>query len=238
MIACPCAVCHSSDVRDSRLRTSVLIEVDGKTIVIDTGPDFRQQMLRADVKNLDAVFFTHAHKDHTAGLDDVRAYNHVQQKPMDVYAEELVQDAIKQEFSYVFAKNKYPGIPEITLHIIDEKPFNMQGIPVVPIRAMHLHLPILGFRIYDFTYITDANYISDDEKEKIKGSKCFVINGLRKQNHISHFSLDEAIQLLEEIKPQKGIITHISHQMGFHSEVEAMLPRNVQLAYDGLVVEV
>lgn len=238
MIACPCEVCHSNDNKDKRLRTSVLIEVDGKTIVIDSGPDFREQMLRANVLRLDAVLFTHEHRDHVAGLDDIRAYNHVQQKSMDVYAEERVLDAIKQEFPYIFASHKYPGIPEVTLHTITNRKFEIGGVPIIPIRVMHLKLPMLGFRFGDFTYITDANYISDQEKEKIKGSSHMVINGLRRQKHISHYTLDEALALISEVKPKHAYITHISHQMGLHKDVQAELPANVTLAYDGLVLDI
>jgi len=238
MIACPCAVCHSNDSKDKRLRTSVLVEVDGKTIVIDTGPDFREQMLRANVLKLDAVLFTHEHRDHIAGLDDIRSFNHVQQKPMDIYAEERVLQAIRQEFPYIFAEKKYPGIPEVILHSIDNHPFTIEGVSINPIRAMHLRLPLLGFRFGDFTYITDANYILDEEKEKIKGSQYLVINGLRKEKHVSHFALEEALELIRELNPKYAFITHISHQMGFHNEVQAELPSNVTLAFDGLVLDI
>jgi phosphoribosyl 1,2-cyclic phosphate phosphodiesterase len=238
VIACPCPVCHSSDLHDKRLRTSALIEVDGRVIVIDSGPDFRQQMLRADVHKLDAILFTHEHKDHIAGMDDIRAFNYVQQKPIDIYAEERVQDAIRTEFAYVFAEQKYPGVPQVTLHSIDEKPFQVEEINIIPIRAMHMFLPLLGFRIGGFTYITDANFISEEEKQKIKGSEYLVINGLRKEKHISHYSLSEALSLIEEIKPDWAFITHISHQLGFHQEVEAELPSHIRLAYDGLVINV
>ena len=238
MIACPCEVCHSADTRDKRLRTSVLIEVEGKNFVIDTGPDFREQMLKANVLRLDAVLFTHEHRDHIAGLDDIRSYNHVQQKPMDIYAEDRVIRAIKQEFAYIFAKDKYPGIPEVNLHQIENHPFEIEGIPILPIRVMHLQLPLLGYRIGDFTYITDANYILDEEKEKIKGSKYLVVNGLRREKHVSHYTLSEALELIQELKPKHAFITHISHQMGFHKDVQAELPPNVTLAYDGLVLDI
>ncbi len=238
VIACQCAVCQSTDSKDKRLRASVLIEVDGQSIVIDSGPDFREQMLRADVRKLDAVLFTHEHRDHIAGIDDIRSFNYVQQKPMDLFAEDRVMKAIKQEFAYVFAEEKYPGVPEVNLHHIDNHLFEINGVSILPIRAMHLKLPLLGFRINDFAYITDANYILDKEKKKIEGSNYLVINGLRKQKHISHFSLSEALALISEIKPKQAFITHISHQMGFHKEVQAELPSNVTLAYDGLVLEI
>lgn len=237
VIACPCSICHSDDIHDKRLRTSALVEVNGINIVIDSGPDFREQMLRANVKKLDAILFTHEHRDHIAGLDDIRAYNYVQEKPMDVYAEERVIQALKREFDYIFAEKKYPGIPQINLHDIDNKPFKVLKIKIIPIRAMHLNLPLFGFRVEDFTYITDANYILDEEKEKIKGSRYLVINGLRKEKHISHFALSEALELIEELQPLHAFITHISHQMGFHKEVQAELPPNVTLAYDGLTLE-
>jgi phosphoribosyl 1,2-cyclic phosphate phosphodiesterase len=236
IIACPCEVCHSSDARDKRLRTSILIEVDGLNFVVDSGPDFRQQMLRENVQRLDAIMFTHEHKDHIAGLDDIRAFNYIQQKHIDIYAEERVQHAIKQEFAYIFAEQKYPGVPQVEMMLIDNKPFEIQGIKIIPVRAMHMRLPVLGFRIAEFTYITDANYISDEEKSKIVGSEIIVINGLRKQKHISHFCLQEAVDLIRELKPKRGYITHISHQMGFHKYVQAELPENIFLAYDGLAI--
>jgi phosphoribosyl 1,2-cyclic phosphate phosphodiesterase len=237
VIACPCPICHSNDARDKRLRTSALVEVNGITIVIDSGPDFREQMLKANVQKLDAILFTHEHRDHIAGLDDIRAFNHVQEKPMDVYAEERVIHALKREFDYVFAEKKYPGVPQVVLHPIDTNPFTILKLNIIPIRAMHMNLPLLGFRIEDFTYITDANFIMGKEKEKIKGSKYLVINGLRKEKHISHFALGEALELIEELKPEHAFITHISHQMGFHQEVQQELPANVTLAYDGLEIE-
>lgn len=238
VIACSCEVCHSVNPKDSRLRTSLLLEINGIHIVIDSGPDFRQQMLNADVKSLDAILFTHEHRDHIAGLDDIRAYNYIQQQPMDVYAEERVQRAIKKEFDYIFAEHKYPGIPQVNMHLIDNRPFEVLGITVIPIRAMHMHLPVLGFRIGDITYITDTNYISEEEKHKIKGSEHIVISGLRKEKHISHFSLGEAVQLIQEFNPARGYITHISHQMGLHNDVQAELPPNIMLAYDNLQIEI
>ncbi len=236
VIACPCAVCASTDPRDKRLRCSVLLHVDGKNILIDSGPDFRQQMLRADVKQLDAIMFTHGHKDHTAGLDDVRAYNYVLQRPMDIYAEERVQEVLHQEFAYIFADTKYPGVPELNMHTIDEKPFTIGETAIIPVRAMHLNLPVLGFRIGRLAYITDANSIDEAEKGKLRGLECFIINGLRKGPHLSHFNLEQALCLIEELKPERAYITHISHQMGFHRQVQHELPPNVYLAYDGLEV--
>ena len=237
VIACNCNVCRSNSLNDKRLRTSVFIETGGKKFVIDSGPDFRQQMLRENVSTLDAILFTHEHKDHIAGLDDIRAFNYVEQKPIDIYAEERVHWAIKQEFAYIFAEHKYPGIPQVTMHLIDNHPFEIEGIPIIPIRAIHMRLPVLGFRIGDFSYITDANLISNEEKKKLMGSKYMVINALRKQKHISHFSLEEAVKLIEEIKPEFGFLTHISHQMGLSQEVNEELPSHIKLAYDGLVLD-
>lgn len=238
VIACPCAVCKSKNEKDKRLRTSVLVSTGNKNIVIDTGPDFRQQMLRAEVNQLDAILYTHEHKDHIAGLDDVRAFNFVHQRAVDVFLEERVIPAIRREFSYIFAEKKYPGIPQINLRTIDNYPFEAAGIKVIPIRAFHYRLPVMGFRIGDFTYITDANYIPEEEKEKIIGSRHIVMNALRKQKHISHFTLAEAVRLINEFSPQRGYITHISHQMGFHEEVQKELPSNILLAYDGLTIDI
>ena len=236
VIACPCEVCASLDPRDKRLRSSALLQIGKKNIVIDSGPDFRQQMLRAGVNSLDAILFTHEHKDHIAGLDDVRAFNYAMQRPMEIYAEERVQHVLRQEFAYSFAEYKYPGVPELNMHTIDETPFDIDGLKIVPIRAMHLNLPILGFRIGQLAYLTDANSISDEEKEKLRGLDCFVVNGLRIEPHISHFSLKEALELIDEIKPRRAYITHISHLLGFHWQVEKCLPPNVFLSYDGLEV--
>ena len=234
VIGCKCAVCLSNNVKDKRLRSSIMIEVGTELFVIDTGPDFRQQMLREKVDHLTAVLFTHEHKDHVAGLDDIRAFNFVQKREMEVYASEQVQETILREFHYAFAKVKYPGVPQIHLKTIVNQPFAIRGVEFIPIEVMHHKLPVFGFRVGDFTYITDANFISDEEKEKIKGSKIIVINALRKESHISHFSLDEALGLVEELNPDMAYITHISHKMGLHKEVESTLPQNVRFAFDGL----
>ncbi len=236
LIACGCEVCNSSNPKDNRLRVSVMIEVDGKNMVIDSGPDFRQQMLRENVKTLEAVVFTHEHKDHVAGLDDVRAFNYFSGKHMDVYANEQVQVALKREFHYVFSGDNYPGIPRINVHTIDTAPFDVSGVKFIPIQVLHYQLPVLGFRVNDFTYITDANFISDEEIEKIKGTKVLVLNALRRAKHISHFTLAEALELVKKINPEKAYFTHISHQLGLHDEVSKELPSNVELAYDGLQV--
>ncbi len=236
VIACPCKVCHSIDSKDKRLRSSILIEHENTNIVIDSGPDFRYQMLRARVSHLEAIIFTHEHKDHTGGLDDIRSYNYLSQKPMDIYAEKRVIESLKREYAYIFEEHKYPGVPEVDIHPISEQPFKINGIDIIPIRLLHHKLPILGFRVYDFAYLTDVKYISSDEKRKLKGCKYLVVSGLRKENHISHFSINEAIDLIQEIKPQKGFITHISHQLGFHKDVEKELPPGVFLAFDTLTI--
>jgi phosphoribosyl 1,2-cyclic phosphate phosphodiesterase len=238
MIACGCEVCTSTDEKNKRLRSSILVQSDTTSLLVDTTPDFRTQMLRENVKKLDAVLFTHPHKDHIAGLDDIKAYNFFQQKPMEVYANELTQEALRREFFYIFAENKYPGIPDINLHTITNQPFIIGDITVIPIRVHHLKMPVLGFRFGNFTYITDANHIDDKEKEKIKGSEILVINALRKKEHISHFNLQQAIDLAKELKIPKTFFTHISHQLGLHVEVNKELPTGIQLAWDGLQIEI
>lgn len=237
LIACTCEVCTSEDSRDKRLRTSILLEFNDIAIVVDTGPDFRQQMLREKVKRLDAVLFTHEHKDHIAGLDDIRAFNFILKRKIDVYASNRVQDAIRREFAYIFSDTKYPGIPEIELHTIQNKPFEIQGIPVIPIEVLHYKLSVFAFRFGDFVYITDANAISQQEKKKIMGCKILVINALRRQAHVSHFTLQEALDLIAELKPEKAYLTHISHQLGKHSNIEKELPSGVFQAYDGLQIQ-
>lgn len=238
IIACKCPVCLSDNKKDKRLRTSVLITVDNQNIVIDSGPDFRYQMLRAGVENISAILFTHEHKDHTAGLDDIRAFNWVNKTAVNIYAEKRVQESLKKEFAYVFAEFKYPGIPQMNLIEVNNQAFRINGTTIQPIRAMHLKLPVYGYRIGDLAYITDANYISPEEMKKLKGIKVLVVNALRKEKHISHYNLSEAIDLVNELKPEKAYFTHISHQMGFHDDVQAELPENVYLAYDELTIEV
>lgn len=238
MISCHCHVCSSEDPRDKRLRSSVLIEQDGVTLVIDSGPDFRQQMLREKVDRLDAILFTHNHKDHIAGLDDVRAYNYTQDRAMDVYAEPYVIDTLRREYSYAFADTKYPGVPEIDLHEIGEEPFRIQGVEIIPIRGYHLKLPVLGFRIGRMAYLTDMNRIEDQELEKLKGLDVLVINALRREKHLSHFTLDEAVEIIEKVKPERAYLTHISHQLGRAAEVEPELAaRRIYYAYDGMKLD-
>ncbi|MEM7163123.1 MAG: MBL fold metallo-hydrolase [Bacteroidota bacterium] len=234
VIACDCSVCQSTDSKDKRLRCSVLIETERNTFVIDTGPDFRYQMLRESVKDVDAFLFTHEHKDHIAGLDDVRAFNFRNKKDAQVYGNANVLKAIKNDFHYAFDTVSYPGVPRIKLNHINNSPFEINGDRIIPILVWHYKLPVLGFRIGDFTYITDAKTIEEDEIEKIKGSRVLVLNALRKEDHISHFTLSEAIQISKEIGAEQTLFTHISHLMGKHDEVQAELPENTALAYDGL----
>jgi phosphoribosyl 1,2-cyclic phosphate phosphodiesterase len=238
VIACTCEVCQSRDPRDKRLRSSILVETDDKKIVIDCGPDFRQQMLREQISSIDAILITHAHKDHLGGLDDVRAFNYMLKRPTDVYATSEVQKTIKNEFGYAFSTDKYPGVPEINLHTITNRRFNAAGINVTPIKARHFNDQyVFGYRINNFTYITDAVEISAQEMKKIAGSDVIVINALRKKKHYSHFNLEEAIAILEELKPQRAYLTHISHQLGRTEDVSKDLPGFIKLASDGLVIE-
>ncbi|HTN21558.1 MAG TPA: MBL fold metallo-hydrolase [Pelobium sp.] len=238
VIACNCEVCQSIDLRDKRLRSSILIESEEKTVIIDTGPDFRQQMLRQNVQKLDAVVFTHAHKDHVAGLDDIRAFNFKQQSAMDIYATPVVEEGLKREFYYIFSEFKYPGIPLIDIHTIYDEPFSVGDIEFNPIEVMHFKLPVLGFRIKDFTYITDAKTVSESEQEKIKGTKILVINALQREKHVSHFTLSEAIAFAERIGAEKTYFTHISHRLGRFEHVSKELPAGIELAYDGLSFEI
>lgn len=237
MIGCSCEVCTSADKKDNRLRSSILVQSATTTLVVDAGPDFRYQMLRNKVKYLDAVIFTHPHKDHMAGLDDVKAYNFLHKKPMDIYADSLTEEALRRDFYYAFTDTKYPGIPELNLNTITLEPFTVGDIPVTPVLVWHLKMPVLGFRFGKFTYITDANKIDDTEKDKIRGTEVLVLNALRKTKHISHFTLDEAIGIVEELRIPTAYFTHISHQLGQHAVVESELPDGIHLAYDGLELE-
>ncbi len=238
VIACDCTACKSADPRDKRLRSSLLLEKDGTVLLFDAGPDFRQQMLRQNVKRLDSIILTHEHKDHIAGMDDVRAFNYRSNDAVDIYAEARVQEAIKREYSYVFSSSGYPGIPRMRLKTIENSPFMIKGIEIIPIRVMHWNLEILGFRVNNFAYITDASSIPKRGIELLKGVEYLVINALRKERHVSHFSLDEALSIIDSINPRKGYITHIGHQMGLYEKVQKELPRNVLLAYDGLSVDI
>jgi phosphoribosyl 1,2-cyclic phosphate phosphodiesterase len=238
MIACDCEVCTSPAKEDKRLRSSILVQSEDTTLVVDTTPDFRMQMLRENVKTLDAVLFTHPHKDHIAGLDDVRAYNFFQEQAMQIYANQMTIDGLMREFAYAFADKKYPGVPNLELNTINLEPFMIGDIPVTPVLVWHLKMPVYGFRFGKFTYITDANMIEESEMEKIWGSEVLVLNALRKEKHISHYNLNEAVHMVDKLQIQKGYFTHISHQLGRHAEVESLLPENRHLAYDGLVIHV
>lgn len=237
MIACHCEVCKSKDPHDKRLRTSALLEVAGKVLLIDAGPDFRQLLLREDVQQLDAILITHEHKDHTAGLDDVRAFNHLKSAPIDIYAEKRVCESLKREFAYAFGDDRYPGVPDINLKQIDDAAFIAEGIPIQPIRVMHHHLPVYGFRIGNFAYITDANNISAKSMKLLEGVEILVLNALRGEKHLSHFNFEDALAVVEQLKPRACYFTHLSHQAGFHKQLQSTLPRNVFVAYDGLKVD-
>ena len=237
VIACDCNVCRSKDPKDDRTRSSILVSIGDKNVVIDTGPDFRQQMLREDVKHLEAVFFTHEHKDHISGLDDIRAYNYVTQQPMSIYATNRVFAGLQREFHYVFDGTNYPGIPQVQMHFFEDDPFEFAGETIIPIEVMHHKLPVKAFRIRNFTYVTDANFIDEANMEKLKGTEILVINALRREPHISHFTLEEALELIQKINPRKAYLTHISHLLGLHEEVNRELPENVELAYDGLKID-
>lgn len=238
MIACDCEVCRSADPRDNRLRSSILVQSATTTLVVDSTPDFRYQMLRARVRKLDAIVFTHPHKDHIAGLDDVRAYNYFSQQPMQIYANEMTQMNIIREFPYAFAETRYPGVPEIQINQIEMDSFTVGDITVTPILVWHMRMPVLGFRFGNFTYITDANRIDPDEMDKIRGSSHLVLNALRHEKHISHFTLSEAVAVVQELKVPNAYFTHISHQLGLHELINASLPAGIQLAYDGLSIQV
>ena len=236
MIACHCRVCTSTNKKDKRLRSSIMVQSATTTLIVDTTPDFRYQMLRENVNDIDAILFTHPHKDHVAGLDDIKAFNYFQKKAIDVYANELTQKALKSEFYYIFAEHKYPGVPDINLHLINEEPFLVGDIIVTPIKVWHLNMPVLGFRFGNFTYITDANRIETAEAAKILGSEILVLNALRNEPHISHFTLQQAIDFAAELQIPQAYFTHISHQLGLHKEVTEKLSVSNALAYDGLQI--
>lgn len=236
VIGCRCDVCTSLDYRDKRLRTSIHIQADQQSFVVDTGPDFRQQMLREQVARLDAVIFTHAHRDHTAGLDDVRAYNFMQQMDMPVYGTTETLEQLRTEYAYAFAKETYPGLPRLTLNYIDSNAFKVNGVEITPLPVLHLKLPVFGYRIGNFSYITDANYISEATYQRLEGTTVLVLNALQLDSHISHFNLAQAIKIAEKVNARQTWFTHISHRMGLHSAVDNGLPDRISLAYDGLQI--
>lgn len=237
VIACDCEVCQSDDPRDKRLRSSLLLKIGEQHFVIDAGPDFRQQMLRENVRNLRAILLTHEHVDHIFGLDDIRSFNWVQGHATDIYAESRVQEAIRRIFHYVFADFKYPGVPEMKLHTVKDHPLLIDNVKFTPVRCYHHKLPVYGFRVGDLTYITDTNFIPDEEMTKIEGTKILIINALRKEKHISHFNMDEALIMAEKVGAEKTFLTHLSHQFGFHQNIQAELPDSVFVAFDGLKLE-
>ena len=236
MIGCQCEVCRSEDSRDKRLRASVLVEYEGLTILVDAGPDFRQQLLRAGVSHVDAILLTHNHKDHTGGLDDIRAFNYFEKKATHIYCEKYVEDSLRMEYSYAFAENKYPGAPDWEVHIIDEKPFEINGVKIIPIRGRHYKLPVLGFRFGDIAYCTDMNHIPEEEFAKLQGLDHFIINTVKRGHHISHYGLEAALKVAEQVGAKQSWLTHLSHRLPCHAELSAELPSDVQPAYDGLVI--
>lgn len=238
VIACDCEVCRSTDKRDKRLRCSAMIEIGDRKIVIDAGPDFRYQMLRAGVKDVRALLLTHEHKDHIGGLDDIRAFNWVKQGKVDVYSNRRTVEAVKRDYAYAFEEVRYPGVPDMDLHVVGEDPFYIDEVEVVPLTVMHYKLPVTAFRIGGFAYITDANYIPEEGMRKLEGVECLVIDALRRERHLSHFSLEESLEVIRRLGVKRAFLTHVGHQMGLTREVERTLPANVRLAYDGLTFEV
>jgi phosphoribosyl 1,2-cyclic phosphate phosphodiesterase len=238
VVACPCEVCHSTNKKDNRLRTSILIETNDKAFTIDAGPDFRYQMLRNDVKHLDAILITHSHKDHIGGLDDVRSFNYLQQKPMDVFVSPFHQTELKREYSYAFKKSPYPGVPSFNLVDLTDEPFFIGKTRITPLPVLHMTMEVTGFRIDDFAYITDTNYIPGNILAQLLDCKIIVLNALRKKKHLSHYNLEEAVNVLKFLHPEKAYITHISHLMGFHKEVNTELPDFIELAYDGMEINI
>lgn len=239
VIACTCHVCQSKDKHDKRLRASILIEIDGHNIVVDTGPDFRYQMLRADVNHLDAVLVTHSHKDHIAGLDDVRAFNYAQQQSIQIYSNAATLEALTREFYYAFSTVKYPGVPQLDLEeIYASQSFSLCGHDIMPIEVMHYKMPVLGFRIGNFAYITDAKTVSKESRDLLNGVEVLVVNALQEEPHISHFTLEEALDFIKDINPNRAYLTHISHRFGTHEEILKKLPSHIIPAYDQLSIEV
>ena len=238
IIGCTCPVCTSTDERDHRLRTSALVEVDGVNILIDAGPDLRQQLLRCGVTRLDALLLTHEHKDHTGGIDDVRPINFLMKTPLNIYGQPRVMKAIRNDYSYAFGPDQYPGVPQLVLNPLQPEPFEVKGVEVIPVKVRHMTLPIFGYRIRNFGYITDASFISETEKKKLQGVKVLVINALRREQHYSHFNLEQALAIIDEIKPERAYLTHVSHRLGKYVDVSQELPQNVFLGIDNQVIEV
>ena len=236
LIGCQCQVCKSTDTRDKRLRTSILIQTNSLTIAVDCGPDFRQQMLREDIRHLDAILITHQHKDHTGGLDDIRSFNIINNKPIDIYCDYPTELGIKDQYSYIFTETDYPYLPKMNFNRITDQKFNVQGLEIIPIDVMHGSMPVKAFRIADFTYITDAKIISKAEREKIRGSKILVVNALRYEDHQSHFTVEEALEFAADVNAETTYFTHMSHQFGLHEAVQNILPPTIQVAYDGLKI--
>ena len=236
MIGCGCEVCRSGDPRDKRLRASAYVEHDGLRVLIDAGPDFRQQMLREGISSVDAILLTHNHKDHTGGLDDIRAFNYHEKRPAHIYCEKYVEDSLKMEYSYAFAENKYPGAPDWQVHIIDDRPFSINGVEIIPIRGRHFRLPVLGYRFGNIAYCTDMNHIQEEEFAKLTGLEHFVINCVRRGRHISHYSLEEAIAVAQKVGARHSWLTHLSHQLPKQEALEKELPVGILPAYDGLVL--
>ncbi|MBP5556447.1 MAG: MBL fold metallo-hydrolase [Bacteroidales bacterium] len=238
IIGCHCPICTSTDERDHRLRTSALVEVDGVNILIDAGPDLRQQLLRCGVTRLDALLLTHEHKDHTGGIDDVRPINFLMKTPLNIYGQPRVMKAIRNDYSYAFGPDQYPGVPQLVLNPLQPEPFEVKGVEVIPVKVRHMTLPIFGYRIRNFGYITDASFISETEKKKLMGVKVLVINALRREQHYSHFNLEQALAIIEEIKPERAYLTHVSHRLGKYVDVSQELPQNVFLGIDNQLIEV
>ena len=237
MLGCNCPVCTSADARDKRLRCSIYVEYEGLKLLVDAGPDFRTQLLREKIQHVDAVLLTHHHKDHTGGLDDVRSFNYFEQRAFPIYCEEYVQESLKREYSYAFDEHPYPGAPQFELHTITDAPFSIDGVEIIPVRALHYKLPVLGFRFGKFGYLTDASIITEAEIEKFRGVEFFVINAIRYTSHISHFSVPEALQVIEKVGARQSFFTHLSHQLPPHEAFAAALPANIAPAFDGLRID-
>lgn len=237
IIGCRCEVCGSADSRDKRLRSSALVDYEGLRILVDAGPDFRQQMLRENVSHVDAILLTHNHKDHTGGLDDIRAFNYLEKCSTQIYCEKYVEESLRNEYSYAFAEEKYPGAPEWDVHTIDAEPFTVKGVSIVPIRGMHYRLPVLGYRFGNIAYCTDMNFIPEEEFCKLRGLDHFIINCVRSGHHISHFSIEEAVAVCRRVGAGQSWLTHLSHQLPCHSVLAAALPSGISPARDGLVIE-